>query len=74
MSSRYEQIIDRKFPTAQIHIEQIRDIFDKYASKEHVLGLDQLAFMFIDISKSMTALPAVRIFSTCFLARRRSSR
>lgn len=59
------QIIDRKFPTAQIHIEQIRDIFDKYASKdeEHVLGLDQLADMFIDISKSMTALPAV-----CFVA------
>lgn len=56
----WTQLVDRKFPTAQIHIDKIRDIFEKYANKEHVLGLNELAEMFIEISKRMTALPAVR--------------
>lgn len=50
--------MQRKFPTAQIHVEKLRDVFEQYASKEHTLDLDGLAALFINISKSMTALPA----------------
>ncbi|KAM0750316.1 nucleotide-binding domain-containing protein, partial [Meredithblackwellia eburnea MCA 4105] len=52
------KIVDRKFPTAHVHVEKIRDVFDKYANKDHQLGLNELAEMFLEISKRMTALPA----------------
>lgn len=43
------------------------DVFDKYANKEsQVLGMNEVAEMFIEISKRMTALPAVRHLYTCF--------
>lgn len=61
LNERWVQIVDRKFPTAQIHVEQIRDVFEQYANSEHVLGLNELAKMFLEISKRMTALPAVRL-------------
>lgn len=51
------KIVDRKFPTAQIHVDKIRDIFDQYA-KDNRLGLNELAEMFLGITKNMTALPA----------------
>ncbi|KAI5481020.1 NADH-ubiquinone oxidoreductase 64 kDa subunit [Pseudohyphozyma bogoriensis] len=53
------KIVDRKFPTAQIHVDKIRDIFDKYADpNSHVIGLNELAELFLHVSKKMTALPA----------------
>ncbi|KAL8277059.1 hypothetical protein RQP46_010593 [Phenoliferia psychrophenolica] len=52
------KIVDRKFPTAQIHVDQIRDVFQQYANGKNELDLNQLADLFLDISKNMTALPA----------------
>lgn len=38
------KIVKRKFPTSQIHIEKIRDIFDEYdADKSGSIGLNELA-------------------------------
>lgn len=37
------------------------DVFDKYARSDNLLGLNELASMFVDISKKMTNLPAVRL-------------
>lgn len=37
----------------------LRDVFDKYAQGNNTLGMNELATMFIDISKKMTNLPAV---------------
>jgi len=52
------KMIDRKFPTAQVHTEKIKDIFEQYQREDHTLGLNELADMFIHISKKMTNLPA----------------
>jgi NADH dehydrogenase len=37
----------------------LREVFDKYAHGSESLGMNELATMFIDISKKMTNLPAV---------------
>jgi len=51
--------IQRKFPTSQLHVEKIRDIFDEYdKDKNGALGLNELANMFQTVSSKMTALPA----------------
>ena len=56
--------IKRMFPTSQIHIEKVRDVFDKYdADSDGAIGLNELAEMFQKISNRLTALPAVRIIS-----------
>lgn len=48
------------FPTSQIHIEKVREVFDKYdADKDGSIGLNELAEMFQKISNRLTALPAV---------------
>lgn len=52
------KMIDRKFPTAQIHTDKIKDVFEKYQRDDKTLGLNELADMFIHISKKMTNLPA----------------
>jgi hypothetical protein len=52
--------IRRMFPTSQIHIEKVRDIFDRYdADKDGAIGLNELAEMFQKLSNRLTALPAV---------------
>ncbi|WAR63956.1 hypothetical protein PtB15_16B115 [Puccinia triticina] len=51
--------IRRKFPTAQVHIEKVRDVFEKYDSdKDNKLGLNELVVMFQEISNRLTSLPA----------------
>ncbi|GAA95464.1 uncharacterized protein L969DRAFT_85141 [Mixia osmundae IAM 14324] len=53
------KLIQRKFPTSQIHINKVRKVFDKYDSdKDGVMGLNDLQTMFAEISSKMTALPA----------------
>ena len=53
--------IKRLFPTSQIHIEKVRDLFQKYdADKDGTIDTNELAEMFSKLSNSMTALPAVR--------------
>lgn len=48
------------FPTSQIHIEKVREVFDKYdADQDGAIGLNELAEMFQKISNRLTALPAV---------------
>ncbi|KAH9811047.1 hypothetical protein DFH28DRAFT_1033239 [Melampsora americana] len=51
--------IRRKFPTSQMHIEKVRDVFEKY-DKDHDnnLGLNELSEMFQEISNRLTSLPA----------------
>ena len=59
--------IRRLFPTAQIHIEKVRDVFEKYdADKDGTISTNELAEMFSKLSNSMTALPAVRHVQTMF--------
>lgn len=51
--------IRRLFPTSQLHIEKVRDVFEKYdADKDGAIGLNELASMFAKISGRLTALPA----------------
>lgn len=51
--------IRRLFPTSQLHVEKVRDIFEKFdADKDGSIGLNELAEMFQKISNQMTALPA----------------
>ncbi|SGY90194.1 BQ5605_C039g11792 [Microbotryum silenes-dioicae] len=52
------KMVNRKFPTAQIHVDKIQDIFNKYARSDKTLGMNELAEMFINISQKMTNLPA----------------
>lgn len=48
------------FPTSQIHIQKVREVFDKYdADKNGAIELNELAEMFQKISNRLTALPAV---------------
>lgn len=51
--------INRLFPTSQLHIEKVRDVFEKY-DEDHdgSIGLNELAAMFSKISGRLTALPA----------------
>ncbi|KAI8454759.1 NADH dehydrogenase [Phakopsora pachyrhizi] len=51
--------VRRKFPTAQVHIEKVRDVFEKYDSDhDNTLGLNELEVMFKEISNRLTTLPA----------------
>ncbi|KAI9630207.1 hypothetical protein KEM48_012240 [Puccinia striiformis f. sp. tritici PST-130] len=51
--------IRRKFPTAQVHIEKVREVFEKYDSdKDNKLGINELVIMFQEISNRLTTLPA----------------
>ncbi|KNZ53903.1 NADH dehydrogenase [Puccinia sorghi] len=51
--------IRRKFPTAQVHIEKVRNVFEKYDSdQDNKLGLNELVVMFQEISNRLTSLPA----------------
>lgn len=50
--------IKRKFPTTEKHFNKIENVFDKYRRENGTLGLNELADMFIEISKKITALPA----------------
>lgn len=51
--------VRRKFPTSQMHIEKVRDVFEKYdADHDNNLGLNELAKMFQEISNRLTSLPA----------------
>jgi NADH dehydrogenase len=60
--------IRRLFPTSQLHIEKVRDVFEKYdADKDGAIGLNELASMFAKISGRLTALPAVSSASACVL-------
>ncbi|SCV67352.1 BQ2448_5998 [Microbotryum intermedium] len=52
------KMVNRKFPTAQIHVDKIQDIFEQYARTDKTLGMNELADMFINISQKMTNLPA----------------
>jgi NADH dehydrogenase len=52
--------IRRLFPTSQIHIEKVRDVFEKYdGDHDGNISTNELAEMFQKLSNSMTALPAV---------------
>ncbi|MBW0486310.1 hypothetical protein O181_026025 [Austropuccinia psidii MF-1] len=51
--------IRKKFPTAQVHIDKVRQVFEKYdADKDNNLRLNELVLMFEDISNRLTTLPA----------------
>ncbi|GAA5894613.1 uncharacterized protein JCM6883_002155 [Sporobolomyces salmoneus] len=50
--------VQRKFPASKKHLGKIYDVFDKYKRSDETLGLNELADMFIQISKKITALPA----------------
>ena len=51
--------IRRLFPTSQLHIEKVRDVFERYDDdKDGSIGLNELAAMFQKISSRLTALPA----------------
>lgn len=57
--------IRRLFPTSQLHIEKVRDVFEKYdADKDGAIGLNELTSMFAKISGRLTALPAVSCVSS----------
>lgn len=52
--------IRRLFPTSQLHIEKVRDVFEKYdADHDGSITTNELAEMFMKISNRLTALPAV---------------
>lgn len=51
--------IRRMFPTSQIHIDKVKEVFDKYDSdKDGSIDLNELAEMFQKLSNRLTALPA----------------
>lgn len=51
--------VRRLFPTSQLHVEKVRDVFERYDSdKDGNIGLNELAEMFQKISNRLTALPA----------------
>ncbi|GAA5873427.1 hypothetical protein JCM8547_005432 [Rhodosporidiobolus lusitaniae] len=50
--------VKRKFPASEKHFGKIEGIFDKYRRENGTLGLNELADMFIEVSKKITALPA----------------
>ncbi|GAA5838676.1 hypothetical protein JCM3766R1_001558 [Sporobolomyces carnicolor] len=50
--------VQRKFPASKKHLGKIYDVFDKYKRSDETLGLNELADMFIQISKKITNLPA----------------
>lgn len=52
--------IKRLFPTSQLHIEKVRDVFEKYDDDhDGNISTNELAAMFQKISSRLTALPAV---------------
>ncbi|GAA6062318.1 hypothetical protein JCM10212_006870 [Sporobolomyces blumeae] len=50
--------VKRKFPASQKHLGKIYDVFERYKRSDETLGLNELADMFIEISKKITNLPA----------------
>lgn len=50
--------VQRKFPASKKHLGKIYDVFEKYKRSDETLGLNELADMFIHISKKITNLPA----------------
>ncbi|KAK4049655.1 hypothetical protein OIV83_003930 [Microbotryomycetes sp. JL201] len=52
------KIVHRRFPTTQKYAQKIRNVFDEYKRQDGTLGMNELADLFIDISKKMTNLPA----------------
>ncbi|GAA6020279.1 hypothetical protein JCM8202_002607 [Rhodotorula sphaerocarpa] len=50
--------VKRKFPASEKHFSKIQNVFDKYRRENGTLGMNELADMFIEISKKITALPA----------------
>ncbi|BGP13049.1 hypothetical protein JCM10213_000946 [Rhodosporidiobolus nylandii] len=50
--------VKRKFPASEKHFNKIQDVFAKYKRENGTLGLNELADLFIEISKKMTNLPA----------------
>ena len=52
------QYVQRKFPASKKHLGKIYDVFEKYKRSDETLGLNELADMFIHISKKITNLPA----------------
>lgn len=51
--------IRKKFPTSQVHIQKVREVFERYDSnKDNKLGLNELVIMFQEISNRLTSLPA----------------
>ncbi|GJN87665.1 hypothetical protein Rhopal_000620-T1 [Rhodotorula paludigena] len=50
--------VKRKFPASKKHFAKIENVFDKYRRENGTLGLNELADMFLEISKKITALPA----------------
>ncbi|CEQ40455.1 SPOSA6832_02052 [Sporobolomyces salmonicolor] len=50
--------VKRKFPASQKQLGKIYDVFDRYKRSDGTLGLNELADMFLEISKKITNLPA----------------
>ncbi|KAL7419107.1 hypothetical protein Q5752_005943 [Cryptotrichosporon argae] len=51
--------IKKQFPLASKYFDRVKDIFDEYdKDKDEKLGLNEVAAMFQDLSKKVTALPA----------------
>ncbi|GAA6040145.1 hypothetical protein JCM8097_002052 [Rhodosporidiobolus ruineniae] len=50
--------VKRKFPASEKHFNKIQDVFDRYRRENGTLGLNELADMFIEVSKKITTLPA----------------
>ncbi|BGP29130.1 hypothetical protein JCM10296v2_000868 [Rhodotorula toruloides] len=50
--------IKRRFPASEKHFGKIEDIFKQYADGKGALGLNELADLFINVSRKITAFPA----------------
>ncbi|GAA5971253.1 hypothetical protein JCM11641_008283 [Rhodosporidiobolus odoratus] len=50
--------VKRRFPASEKHFSKIQDVFAKYQRENGTLGLNELADLFIEISKKITNLPA----------------
>ncbi|GAA6050545.1 hypothetical protein JCM3770_005593 [Rhodotorula araucariae] len=50
--------VKRKFPASEKHFHKIQDVFEKYQRANGTLGLNELADLFLEVSKKITALPA----------------
>ncbi|GAA6018492.1 hypothetical protein JCM10207_007195 [Rhodosporidiobolus poonsookiae] len=56
--------VKRKFPASEKHFHKIQDVFDKYQRENGTLGLNELADLFLEISKKITNLPATAQVAT----------
>ncbi|GAA5849767.1 hypothetical protein JCM9279_002008 [Rhodotorula babjevae] len=50
--------VKRKFPASEKHFNKLQDIFEQYKRGNGTLGMNELADLFINVSKKITALPA----------------